>query len=597
MKKFALIVLGIIALCCSSADAQLLYSGRAAGVGYLGTPTISSVVLSNNTFVIGAASGTAVGTISVGTIPPNQFTGSLSLSGTNAASFQLSGTTLETNGSLSCTTFSINIVATQSGAVGSPYTQAETITCNPMFVNNQVNAFSIGNGGNGDTGHAFVLSPVEVKDTSSTALLAVSYNELVTTLTGSSITDTFGVTWGNPVCTVTATAGTYSTKTSLFVQNLGSNTGVDTISVAVGATSIQPFHYQVAVIENLQSPAADGSLCTANITPTSGGVISPGSFTPTTTSTPHLIWNYTDLDICCASVSVPTLWTPNTGFTLNASIISQQYSGTTLDTWAGETYSDPSHGTNVSITPSLTATGETASTGDAFNSVTVALAVNTSGSGTPATGIHVAKIQHDLITDWSSGTQLKSQVSFVGNLRVITAMVGYGSGNDWNISSITDSCGTWNLLTGGTAAMWYAQNCSADPNDTITITGTFAHDQNGWEIWDIQNASASSYQNSVANTAACATTQSNSPTITPGTSSGLTIAELINAFGPTPLFASGSPSGAIFHFITYTGLSDSSFDTQGSALGYLYFSSNAVQHWNWTLATAQNCWWLAATFD
>ena len=91
------------------------------------TCTINSVSLSNSSFIGGSASGTNVGAISVGT---SGTCGSavLSLSGTDAASFQISGSSLETNGTVAAGTYSINIVATISGAGGSPLSQPETIT-------------------------------------------------------------------------------------------------------------------------------------------------------------------------------------------------------------------------------------------------------------------------------------------------------------------------------------------------------------------------------------------------------------------------------------------------------------------------------------
>lgn len=56
------------------------------------------------------------------------FTGTLSLSGANAASFQLVGNNLETKGLVAPGTYNVNVVATQPGAAGSPFTQGETIT-------------------------------------------------------------------------------------------------------------------------------------------------------------------------------------------------------------------------------------------------------------------------------------------------------------------------------------------------------------------------------------------------------------------------------------------------------------------------------------
>jgi hypothetical protein len=95
----------------------------------VGTQSIVSASLSNSSFVGGSASGTVVGAISVTMSPASPaFSGTLSLSGTDAAKFQIVGANLETNGVQPAGSYSINIVATESGAVGSPFTQAATIT-------------------------------------------------------------------------------------------------------------------------------------------------------------------------------------------------------------------------------------------------------------------------------------------------------------------------------------------------------------------------------------------------------------------------------------------------------------------------------------
>lgn len=88
--------------------------------------TITGISLSSTSFPVGA-SGTVIGAISV-TASGGSFTGSLSVSGTNASSFQIVGGNLETNGTVTAGSYSINIVATQSGAALSPSSVAFTIT-------------------------------------------------------------------------------------------------------------------------------------------------------------------------------------------------------------------------------------------------------------------------------------------------------------------------------------------------------------------------------------------------------------------------------------------------------------------------------------
>jgi hypothetical protein len=90
---------------------------------------ISSVTLSNNSFQGGAPSGTVIGAIAVTMSPLSpSFTGTLSLSGANASSFQVAGGNLVTSGVLPAGTYQVNVVATESGMTNSPFVQAATIT-------------------------------------------------------------------------------------------------------------------------------------------------------------------------------------------------------------------------------------------------------------------------------------------------------------------------------------------------------------------------------------------------------------------------------------------------------------------------------------
>jgi hypothetical protein len=91
--------------------------------------TIASVSLSGNTFVAGSASGTAIGNVSVAMSPTAPaFSGGLSLSGPDAAGFQIAGSTLQTNGVVPAGSYNINIVASEIGVTNSLFTQSEAIT-------------------------------------------------------------------------------------------------------------------------------------------------------------------------------------------------------------------------------------------------------------------------------------------------------------------------------------------------------------------------------------------------------------------------------------------------------------------------------------
>lgn len=90
-------------------------------------PQITGVTLDNAFFPGGQPSGTFVGNITVNTIG-GTFSGTLALSGTDAASFQISAAVLETNGTVTNGSYSINIVPTQAGFIGSGTPFPFTIT-------------------------------------------------------------------------------------------------------------------------------------------------------------------------------------------------------------------------------------------------------------------------------------------------------------------------------------------------------------------------------------------------------------------------------------------------------------------------------------
>lgn len=90
-------------------------------------PTITGVTLNNSVVSTTAPSGTIVGAIAV-VLSTGSFTGTLTLTGTGAPQFQIIGSNLCTSGTVPPNTYPLNIVATQAGATGSPFTQAMTIT-------------------------------------------------------------------------------------------------------------------------------------------------------------------------------------------------------------------------------------------------------------------------------------------------------------------------------------------------------------------------------------------------------------------------------------------------------------------------------------
>jgi hypothetical protein len=147
-KIYGIITIGFMLLLGAFAP---FHSGGGPGSGL----TITGITLSNNSFTAPASANTIVGAIAV-QMTGGSFSGSLSLSGTDAVSFHIVGSNLETqaSGTLCASppcTYAINIVATQAGASGSPFTQAETITgsasvtvATKTFINTSASTMSAG---------------------------------------------------------------------------------------------------------------------------------------------------------------------------------------------------------------------------------------------------------------------------------------------------------------------------------------------------------------------------------------------------------------------------------------------------------------------
>jgi hypothetical protein len=128
MHRILIFVLSLAALVIPTTSWAASTSANLA-VNVTPGQAITAINLSNNNFTGGAPSGTVVGAISVTMSPVSPaFSGSLSLSGANASQFQIVGSNLVTSGTVPAGNYNVNIVATQAGAAGSPFTQAETVT-------------------------------------------------------------------------------------------------------------------------------------------------------------------------------------------------------------------------------------------------------------------------------------------------------------------------------------------------------------------------------------------------------------------------------------------------------------------------------------
>ena len=108
-----------------------------------------------NTFYYtgGLANGTTIAGLSTTTSGPG-FTGSYSVTGANASCFRISGNNLQTAGSCAAGSYSFNVVATQAGATGSPFTQAVSAYAGQTYYLSSAsgNTSGWGNGSDGNNG-------------------------------------------------------------------------------------------------------------------------------------------------------------------------------------------------------------------------------------------------------------------------------------------------------------------------------------------------------------------------------------------------------------------------------------------------------------
>src|SRR5271155_3532752 len=131
-------IAGVLALCIPAHAGMMLQSKGAPSA--VVSQTIASVPLSSMSFPPSSPSGTVVGVIGTPVMSPSSpaFTGSCcSLAGMDSASFQVSGSNLETQGSLCGSppvSYSIDLVATQAGISNSPFSQPQTITCSAATI-------------------------------------------------------------------------------------------------------------------------------------------------------------------------------------------------------------------------------------------------------------------------------------------------------------------------------------------------------------------------------------------------------------------------------------------------------------------------------
>jgi hypothetical protein len=393
----------------------------------------------------------------------------------------------------------------------------------------------------------------------------------------SAVTDTLGQRW--PAAAITEDGGTGNYVTQVYVL-CGSAPGNETIQVNLTSSSL-PFEYTVSEFNNVATTGCvDGASGGANLSPSSAGVINPGSFTPLTNNDAnggHVIWNYNA--ISSIANGNPKAWVAASGFTLLDGDIAwiDEQGFPHASQWYVQ-------GTNAPVSPAITATGDAV---DTFNSVSVSLLVAEAGGQMPS-GIHVNKIVHESWTALASGTTLNLQLPTTGNLRVLTFAAPQ---NNINITSITDSDGgVWQLEQAGgdSAQIWFAANVAPNPGLMVAIHTSGSSPTNSARFFDVQGASASPLDVAAGTdltNCSGTTTVSAQPTITSSGANELVIATMGIGQGPGLGTASGAPAGAIWDLATYSGETDNDLMENADALAHVYATTASVESWNWTITS------------
>ena len=436
---------------------------------------------------------------------------------------------------------------------------------------------SSSNDNNGIRGNAFKFTLPNPVGSGNCLVLGISYAWAAGRTV--SIADSTGNTWpSSPAVTTTDGATLIS---SIFVLP-NANSGLTTITVTFDAP-LKPFQYTVSEFYNVATASPVNG--TSNSHSTAAPNVAAGSFTPGNNDANggNLVWSYfidqTNIGAHTASAVVST----GSATLLDANI-----------TWtipsASQSFVQTTAG---AINPGVTVTQ---GTNDTFNALAVALQAANAGTPPAATGIRIVRVLHLGITA-PLGNGATFQVPTSGNLIVLSAW----EQNLTNITSVTDSNGntyTKRAFNDSCPSFWYAGN--ATPGATLTLTVANANYTGDLtiQVFDIMGADPSPFDG-IAGTNQSADTNganlSNTPSITPVSAPGLTLASLSLGQGPSSGLGTGSPTGAVFDYVYYTGETD--FDLMDNADGraHFYNSDLSTENWNWIVANGAQTTTYSAT--
>lgn len=384
------------------------------------------------------------------------------------------------------------------------------------------------------------------------------------------IRDSAGDVW--PTSPATSASDNATAKSAIFVLP-NASAGIHTLTVSLNA-KVTLFQYTVSEFSGVDTAAPINGSPTGQAAPISSGVVSTGSFTPGNNDARggNLIWAYF-ADDATPFATVPTTYAANAPFTL-------------LDGSIGTNGSQLPHGsmyfvqtTAAAINPTMTLSG--AGT-DTWNRVAVAL--RAAGAGTaPSSGIRIRSLIHE--TAAQPPTTWTMQFPSAGNLLVIRV------NGDPNLSTIRDShANTYIKAVGGFGSVepqiWYAANAVPALDLKVTLQFRASPGNRTVLLYDVIGAATSSPVDAAQDNGdeqAPATSSDfvldNSPTLTPLSANGLTIAGI--GLGIGPVDGIEAPAGAIMDFVYYTFDEDSDRMDSGDGAGHFFNPDTATEVWRW----------------
>lgn len=436
---------------------------------------------------------------------------------------------------------------------------------------------------NFEVGNAFVIRLADPTLANNCIALALLYQYSATRTVA--VTDDQGNTWPSPTRVIddTSRGPTDSLTSAVYVlPNVAAGTRAITVTFD---TALKAFAASMSEWYNVAtSSPLDGNNGAVGASPAASGSI-------TTTVNGDLIihWGFATgwgIQLNSGFNDGCTTWTKQSGFT--------KLHGNREEMFFCE-YAV--QGTAGAINPSSSFSGGSAS-GEIFNSLTVALKNATAGTAPNTTKARVYGLSHGAFSNVATNGNYAAWTPFAGNLGVL--ITSYPSSGLPINSASGAVAGAFTLVApgapGGIPQAVYKTSMTSSDDEVLTLNlSTGSSGKLQFLVYDVVHAGSLDTIGTAVLGGFAAGPVDHCPDITPGITTGLTIAT--GEFGTGPPSSCTAPTGALFDCGFYTGYTDLSPWDSGDANGHLYFTSNALQNWTWidTQATG-NANGLALTF-